>query len=123
MKALGVATYRGRCSLHFWGGSLGRETDVHTESSLSLKCVPLGPYVSPPATQSLAFKCHSPCLVPPVSLEPTKRFPSTTAGDRADPVLTQHRPLIIGTEHTLREQRGLDQVTQPRGTEWKGCGA
>lgn len=108
VKALGVATYRGRCSLRFWGGSLGRETDVHTESSLSLGCVPLGPEVPPPATQSLALKCHSPYLVPHVPLEQTKRFSSTAAGDRADPVLTQHRPLIIGTEHMLREQRGLD---------------
>lgn len=58
-KALGAATYRGRCSPLFWDRSSGRGSRcVCRESSLALRCIPLGPDVPPPATQSLGHKMH-----------------------------------------------------------------
>lgn len=88
-KALGAATYRGRCSSLFWAGSSDRGSRcVCRESSLAPRRFPLGPRVSLPATQSLGhemlLKCHSPNSVLHVSLAQTKRWASTTAGDRAD---------------------------------------
>lgn len=56
-KALGAATYRGRCSPLFWARSPGRGSRCACrESSLALRLISLRPDVPPPATQSLGHE-------------------------------------------------------------------